>query len=529
MHDTDAPTTAASSSLERTVARARRQTLADVLHRSARRFPDKIAVLEAGVAEPRCRTFAQLEADANRIAHALNERGIGAGDRVVVQLPDPAELLPVLFGLTRVGAAAVLALPAHRRAEIGHFAERSEAVAYLGAVPEAAELAAAARAASPALRHALPGPELAGLAADPVELPDPDPSSVALLQLSGGSTGRPKLIPRTHDDYLYSVRASAEICGLDASSVYLCALPAAHNFPLSSPGTLGTLAAGGRVVWSPSPAPDVAFPLVERERVTITGLVPPLALVWLAAAAEGAADLSSLRVLQVGGAKLSPEVARRVRPELGCRLQQVFGMAEGLVCYTRADDPEEVVATTQGRPISPDDEIRVVDDADRPVPDGEPGHLLTRGPYTIRGYHRGEDPGAFTADGFYRTGDLVRRTPTGHLVVTGRAKDQVNRGGEKIAVDEVEEHLLAHPAVHDAVLVGVPDDHLGERTCAVLVPVPGASPTAAEIRAFVRGRGLAAYKIPDRVRLVDAFPVTGVGKTSRRQLRAAVAEQAGGR
>ena len=167
-------------------------------------------------------------------------------------------------------------------------------------------------------------------------------------------------------------------------------------------------------------------------------------------------------MLLVGGAKFLPEAARRVRTELDCTLQQVFGMAEGLVNYTRLDDPETLIVETQGRPISPDDEVLIVDDAGVPVADGQPGDLLTRGPYTIRAYHNDAEANArsFTEDGFYRTGDVVRRTPEGYLVVMGRATDHINRAGEKISAEEVEDHLLAHPAVFDAAVVSVPDGYL---------------------------------------------------------------------
>src|SRR5690606_28708737 len=224
--------------------------------------------------------------------------------------------------------------------------------------------------------------------------------------------------------------------------------------------------AGGTVVLSPSPRPEDAFPLIAREGVTITAVVPPLVPIWLRAARDTAHDLSSLQVLQVGGAKLAPELARRVGPELGVTLQQVFGMAEGLVNYTRLDDPEDVIIHTQGRPISPDDEIRVVDDDGELLPDGSPGQLLTRGPYTIRGYHNDAEANAraFDEDGFYRTGDLVARSADGYLTVLGRATDQINRGGEKISPAEVEDHLLAHPAIEDAAVVGVADTFLGERS-----------------------------------------------------------------
>jgi 2,3-dihydroxybenzoate-AMP ligase len=498
----------------------------------ATRYGDRTAVVDGGTRL----SYWDLDNRADRLAAGFAGHGIRPGDRVVVQLPNTAAFLEVVFGLFRLGAVPVFALPAHRESEITYFCAHSEAVAYV--IPDVHErfdhrtLAAAALNAAPTLRHVFvagdPGPYTALSDVDraPRMLENPDPGALAFLQLSGGSTGLPKLIPRTADDYLYSVRASAEICGLDTSTVYLCALPAAHNFPLSSPGTLGVLYAGGTVVMCPRPDPATAFPLIARERVTITALVPPLALVWLdAALRHGAQGLESLRLLQVGGAKLSAEVARRVRPVLGCELQQVFGMAEGLVNYTRHDDPDETVETTQGRPISPDDELRVVDDDDNDVPPGEAGHLLTRGPYTIRGYYRAEahNRTAFTADGFYRTGDVVRITSTGHIVVTGRAKDQINRGGEKVAAEEIENHLLAHPAVLDAAVVPVPDEYLGERTCAFVVPREGCeAPTGGQLRAFVRSRGLAAYKVPDRVEVVAQFPVTGVGKVSKSALRAAL-------
>lgn len=525
----------------------RGETFGRMLRERAAAHGGRTAVVDPGghsvAAAERRWTYAELDRRADRMAAGLLARGIRAGDRVVVQLPNAAEFFEVVFALFRIGALPVFALPAHRYAEIGYFCSFTGAAAYVAPAVEGGydyrELATRVRAENPALRLVLVAGEDPGehvrLADVPCDGPGPEafggepaPGDVAFLQLSGGSTGVPKLIPRTHDDYIYSLRGSVELCGQDADSVYLCVLPAAHNFPLSSPGSLGTLYAGGRVVLCPQPAPETAFPLIEREGVTITGLVPPLALLWLDAAERGVRGYQSLEVLLVGGAKFSEEAARRVRPVLGCTLQQVFGMAEGLVNYTRLDDPEELITTTQGRPISPDDEVRVVDDQDRDLPNGSTGHLLTRGPYTIRGYWNAPEHNAasFTADGFYRTGDLVRRTPTGHLVVEGRAKDQINRGGEKVAAEEIENHLLAHPAVHDAAVVSMPDPYLGERTCAYVVlraEHREQPPKGVELKRFVRQRGLAEYKVPDRVEFVAAFPATGIGKVSKKDLRAAIA------
>lgn len=513
----------------------RGETFPAMLRERAQRFAERTAV----VAGDERWTYAALWQRAEHIAAGLLAQGLQPGERVVVQLGNTATFYAVVWALFRAGLVPVYALAAHRITEISHFVRRAEAAAYVAVERYegydyrllARELSALREQADlPTLRHIVIAGDAAeftaldALQGDAALLPaqDPDPQSVAFLQISGGSTGLSKLIPRTHDDYIYSFRASNEICGITADSVYLVALPAAHNFPMSSPGAFGLFHAGGTVVLSPSPSPDVAFALIERERVTDLGLVPPLALLWAQAAATTTHDLSSLRVLQVGGAKLTPEAARRVVAGLPVKLQQVFGMAEGLVNYTRLDDDEETILGTQGRPISPDDEVLVVDDAGQPVPEGEVGHLLTRGPYTIRGYHN--EPAAnarsFTEDGFYRSGDMVLRLPSGHLVVQGRANDHINRAGEKISAEEVEDHLLAHPQVFDVAVVSIPDEYLGERICAFVIPQGETRPRPPEIKAWMRNRGVAAFKIPDQVVFVEAFDITAVGKTSRKELRA---------
>ncbi|MCD9028300.1 AMP-binding protein [Luteimonas sp. BDR2-5] len=506
----------------------RGETFPGFLRDRALRFADDVAVVGGDTRW----TYAQLWAESERIAAGFLASGLAPGDRVVVQLGNIPGFIAVVCGLFRAQLVPVYALPAHRITEVAHFARKAEAGAYVVAERDGGfdyrTLARELQAQVPAVaRVFVIGDAQEFVAVDALDgdrdaLPgDPDPQSVAFLQISGGSTGLSKLIPRTHDDYIYSFRASNDICGIARDSVYLVALPAAHNFPMSSPGFFGALYAGARVVLSPGPGPDAAFPLIAREGVTCVGLVPPLALLWADAAAKTAFDLSSLRVVQVGGAKLVPEAARRVVAGLGCTLQQVFGMAEGLVNYTRLDDPDELVLTTQGRPISPDDEVLVVDDHGTPVADGETGHLLTRGPYTIRGYHNDDaaNARAFTDDGYYRTGDMVQRVAGGYLVVQGRATDHINRAGEKISAEEIEDHLLAHPQVFDAAVVSIPDAFLGERSCAFVIP-GDAKPRPAELKAWVRGRGLAAFKVPDQIVFVDAFGTTAVGKVSRRELRA---------
>ncbi|RUM98231.1 (2,3-dihydroxybenzoyl)adenylate synthase [Pseudaminobacter arsenicus] len=506
----------------------RGETFPRMLRERAAAFPDRIAVVGG---EERW-SYGELHLRAETAAAGFLKLGLKPGERVIVQIGNRPEFLSVVFGLFYAGLIPVYALPAHRRTEIAHFARKAEAAGYVVADKgdgfDYRVLAREVNAEVPELRHVVVVGEaeefarFEDFAPDPSLLPgNPSPSDVAFLQISGGSTGLSKLIPRTHDDYIYSFRASAEICGLDADSVYMTALPVAHNFPMSSPGVFGALHAGSCIVMCPSPNAQTAFALIEKEKVTITGLVPPLALLWMQAAPKTKHDLSSLKVLQVGGAKFMPEAARRVRPTLGCTLQQVFGMAEGLVNYTHLDDPEDIIVETQGRPISPDDEVLIVDDEGKPVAEGESGNLLTRGPYTIRTYHNelAANERSFTQDGFYRTGDVVRRTREGYLVVQGRATDHINRAGEKVSAEEIEDHLLAHPQVFDAAVVSIPDPFLGERSCAFIIP-QGEVPKAAAIKAWMRTRNVAEFKVPDQIRFVERFETTAVGKISRKELRA---------
>jgi 2,3-dihydroxybenzoate-AMP ligase len=354
----------------------------------------------------------------------------------------------------------------------------------------------------------------------------PPPSDLALFLLSGGTTGLPKLIPRTHDDYLYNARVSAEICELTSNDRYLAALPAGHNFPLGCPGILGTLLSGGTVVMAASPEPAVALAAIARHRVTITAAVPSVAQRWIDAADDFPDIRSHWRLLQVGGSRLADEIARVIEPRLGCRLQQVFGMAEGLLNFTRPTDTPQIVWTTQGRPASQHDEIRILDGAGSPVADGQIGELWTRGPYTICGYFNADAHNRTTfADGWYRTGDLVRSGGGGNLVVEGRSKDQINRGGEKISAEEIENVAYGLAAVEFCAAVAVPDADLGERVGLCVVLRPGTTLSLDDVRAHFDASDVARFKYPERLELYDALPLSNVGKVDKARLRADMLER----
>ncbi|MBO0881457.1 MAG: AMP-binding protein, partial [Mycobacterium sp.] len=346
-----------------------------------------------------------------------------------------------------------------------------------------------------------------------------DPSSPALLLVSGGTTGTPKLIPRTHDDYLYNATASAEVCSLTGDDVYLVALPAAHNFSLACPGLLGTMTVGATVAFIADASPEAAFAAIARHGVTVTALVPALARLWTQACAWEPVTPKTLRLLQVGGAKLDANDARQIRETLTAGLQQVFGMAEGLLCYTRLDDPPGLVDYTQGKPLCADDELLVVDHSCRPVREGAEGELLVRGPYTLNGYYcaDGDNARCFDSNGFYRTGDLVRRIADGYLEVTGRVKDVILRGGEIVSAAELEAHLLTHVAISSAAAVALPDPHLGEKICAAVVFV-GSPLSLAELNDYLDQRGVATHSRPDVVVEMTALPTTAVGKVDKKVL-----------
>lgn len=514
-------------------------TLGDALAESFAANADRLAVVDGA----RRVTYAELGLVIDRLALHFANLGIARGAPVVFQLPNVLEFVIAYVACLRVGAIPLTCLPAHRQAEIGYLARFTEAAAWL--IPsefrgfDYVAMAEELRPALPSLRHVLVVGERIGagmtrlqhLLDDPIEervapamLAEvrPAPSDVAVFQLSGGTTGLPKVIPRTHDDYLYNSLVFAAATDLDRDGVILLSVPIAHNFPLACPGVQGALLLGARTILAPSPDAETVFALVERERVTWIPAVPATVIGWLNSPRRSAYDLSSIRALCVGGSRLNPEPARAALAAFGPVLVQVFGMAEGLLCATRHGDPEEAVVETQGRPVSPDDEIRIVDEDGKDVAPGAVGELICRGPYTIRGYYRAVEHNrtAFTEDGFYRTGDMVRLHPSGNLIVEGRRKDLINRGGEKISAEEVENLILSHPAVLNASVVAMPDPVLGERACAYVIPRPGMHPTLIELTRFLsEDKRIARFKLPERLELRDRLPMTAVGKISKKDLR----------
>lgn len=510
-------------------------TLWDVLHQAAEKWSGKTALVDG----ERRFTYQDLKEKSERLAAHLAALGLKQQERVILQIPNMAEFVIVFYALIRVGVIPVMALRAHRYNEIKHFAAHAEAVAYFGPSRlkdfDYAAMAEEIRATCPSLRdifvvgQAEPGQiSIDDLLASkaPItqgDLPVLDPSEVALMLLSGGTTALPKMIPRTHNDYVLNNREASRLAGFDESTVFLAILPMGHNFTLGCPGVLGCFYRGGSVVLSPAMDADTVFDVIAREKVTVIPLTPPLIVQWLNAGVGERYDISSLKVVQHGGARVLPELRKRLREQWRCASQEIYGTAEGMLCFVRLDDPEDIVLESSGAPMLDIDEIQVVDEEGQPLQDGEAGEMLARGPYTIRGYYNAPETNAqaFTADGFYRMGDVVRKR--GRYVYTeGRKKELINRGGEKISSEEVENLIIRHPDVAAVCLIALPDAVYGERACACVILHPDRKLTLAQLNAFLMEQRIAKFKLPERLEIVLEFPMSPAGKVLRRKLKEAI-------
>jgi 2,3-dihydroxybenzoate-AMP ligase len=487
-------------------------------------------------------TYRELYARSDAVAARLLSSGLHPGERVLLQLTNSATAVIAWYGLLKAGLIPVCTLAIHRRREIEQIGRQTGAVAHLvqadfrgfdlvGLAEKVADLLPAMRqlltvgADKPGKRiedlqeHEVTSKERAELAgiADSLDARGP-----AVLQLSGGTTGTPKVIPRLHAEYRYNADLTARWWGHTQHSVLAFGLPLAHNAALTN-GLHAAHGAGAALLLA-TPAADVMLPLMAEHGATWTMSPPGLAREYLSHPAfDAAAARLGTWVLTAA------RVPRPVFDDLtgrGVHVTQAFGMSEGLFLFTPLQAPADLRANTVGVPISPLDEVRVLRaGTDIEVCEGETGELAARGPYTIRGYLAApdRDRDAFTADGFYRSGDLVRArrySGTVSYSIEGRVKDLIDRGGEKINAEEVELLLTDHPAVAEIALIGMPDPRLGERGCAYVVPRdPRNPPTLASIAAYLETAGLAKYKWPERLELIDTLPRTQVGKISKTTLR----------
>jgi 2,3-dihydroxybenzoate-AMP ligase len=515
-------------------------TIGEAFSAVAAQHPDQPAVVDP----VRRLSYRELDQRSDAVATGLLGLGLEPGDRIVLQLTNRVETIEAWYGCLKAGVVPVCSLPIHGRREIEAIVHATGARAHLvdaelrdGAL---VELAREIRSRCGQMEFLITAgqagavgdasvPELAGGARSSAALDAArarfGADDLAILQLSGGTTAAPKAIPRLHAESWYNGLATAARYPILPAERVGYVLPLIHNAGVHS--ALHASHSVGATVLTCSADPDEFIPFLGQQQAQSLLLVPGI-VSWLLEREDFRALLVGLRRFSMSAAAVPPELFDEL-DAMGVPCLQQFGMGEGLCAGMSLADSRAMRRNTVGYVLSEEDEARIVDADGEDCPSGEPGELWVRGPYTIRGYwndpQRNAD--AFTPDGFYKTGDVMsfqevdgRRC----LVVGGRIKDLINRGGEKINAEEVEEALGRHPAVREVALVAMPDRKLGERGCAYVVARDSdAPPTLEDLTGLLASLGLAKYKWPERLEFIDALPRTQIGKVEKARLRALIA------
>lgn len=503
-------------------------TLGEFITNCSEMYKDKTAIVDGDTRL----SYKELDKLSNKYANGLLKAGFKKGDKIVLQLPNCYEFIAISFAMFKTGIIPIMSLPAHRKNELKGIIEKSEAVAYIAkdrylGFSYVDMIRDIKSELNKNLEVYILGDNqeykkfLSLIESEyPYEYPDVDYKNIGLLLLSGGTTGIPKLIPRRHCDYIYVAKKTGDRCNVNQESVYLASLPIAHNFPLGCPGIVGTFAKGGKVVLCNVTSPDEILPLIEEENVTITGFVPAIANICMDYLEYEEYDLSSLELIQVGGSVLESWLAEKIEKVFDVKLQQIFGIAEGLILTTNKEDNNRIRWQTQGKPISEHDEILIVDEKGKEVEVEEYGELIVRGPYTIYGYYNLPEVNeiCMTEDCYFRTGDKARKLKDGNYQIVGRIKEIINRAGEKITPSELEEILLTHEHINSVQVVGIPDCLQGE-AIAVFILNGNKELTLEEVRKFLISNNVADFKLPDKVKYIDAWPLTALGKIDRNKLK----------
>lgn len=515
------------------------------LHESALRHADRIALITASDTY----TYRELDERTDRIAAGLIRLGLRRLDPVIFQATNRAATVLAWYGVLKAGLIPVGTLSQHRMHEIGHISAKVGAVAHLVEAGLSFDLVGFARAVGeghPSLRHVLsieaptaePGVhriEELGAGIDPAEAralveaieAETDPEDIAVFQLSGGTTGVPKVIPRIHAEYWNNGLFYAGALGWNEETRVAHLIPIIHNAGISC--ALHAAHAVGATLVLATPDPVAAFDLMARSE--ITDVLIGQGHYQAAGSAGFGPVLRTVRRTVLSGAKVPAELFGKLDDGHSRWAGQMFGMSEGMFIVTPQDAPAAARAATVGLPIAPSDEIRILDPhSEQENPAGVVGELCCRGPYTIPGYFDAPEHNAkaFTSDGFYRTGDLAALSEFDgrrYVGIEGRIKDLINRGGEKINAEEIELLLVRHPGIADAAVVPMPDERLGEKACAFLIPEPGAELTMEAVQEHMTVLGVAKFKWPERLVWLSALPRTNVGKIDKKRLRAEIVER----
>ena len=512
-------------------------TFGDILDKAADIYPAREALVDG-----RSRlTYSQVREKANRLAIRLMDLGLKPTDRVLIQLPNWNEFVYSYFALQKIGAIPVPLIDRYRQYEVSHLFRLTGAKAWM--VPgrykkmDYLPIIEDVLKENPKVKHLIlargekgyknfhnlekwvEGAELTQRDLDRLVRRRPDPMQVAHMGPTGGTTGLPKVVPRTHNDYLCRVEYAARAWELSYRDVMLITAPVGHDLSFSM-GVCGTLFTFGKLVMLDSTQPEDICRTIQNEKVTAVAWTPTLISRVINFEGLKDYDLRSLKKMYCGGGASSPQLIRDVTRRLGSIYVNAYGGTEGMKLQTRLDDDLELVCRSVGKPTCPYDTYKIVDSKRRELPRNVPGELVIKGPGVFTGYYKAseENRRAFDRHGFFRTGDLAMMDDAGNITITGRIREMINRGGESISAVEIENLIAGHPDVAAAAAVPMPDPVMGERVCAYIQPKAGARIDVEGIISFLKSKKASVLQLPERIEFVDALPLTRANKVDKKAL-----------
>ncbi len=512
-------------------------TLGDLLDRAADIHPEKEAFVDS-----RSRiTYQEARDLADRLAIGLIKSGINPLDRVLLQLPNWNEFVYSYFALQKIGAIPVLLIDRYRQFEISRLIELTGATAWIVAskykktdyLPIIRDI----QKDHPHFKKIITVrggkndssfSRLEDLIAQARQTPDerkrlaelrPDPMQVAHMGPTGGTTGKPKIVPRTHNSLVTGTGFCSKSWNQNIEDINLIAGPVGHDLSFSK-AFLGSVLTLGKIIFLGSTANEGICTTIETEKVSNIVWVPALAQRLVDYKELDRYDLSSLKKMHSAGAASHPDLVKKVIQKLGMTFYNGYGATEGMTTITRANDDLDTICSTVGRPTCPYDTYQVIDFDENLMPANCQGELVIKGPGVFTGYYNNseENQAAFTRDGFFKTGDVAAIDEKGYIRITGRIKEMINRGGECISCIEIEELIFKHPQVAAVATVPMPDRDLGERACAYIQPEKGAKLTFDEIISFLKSQKASVLQLPERIEFIDQMPLTAAQKLDKKAL-----------
>lgn len=520
-------------------------TWGDVFDKATDLYPGKTGLVD----DLGSYTYREMREKVDRLAVSFMKLGIKPADRVLVQLPNWHEFIYAFFAIQKIGAIVVLLIPRHNENEVKLFCDLTKPVAWVlpkqyGKI-EYQPLIDAVCKENNQLKHIIQvrtGGDTKHLAMESViekaeltkenlealEKRRPDPNEVAQIMPTGGTTGTPKLSPRTHNNYMVNVEYHAKSWEITSNDTVMVVTPVGHGMALHW-GIGGSLFNQAKLVLLDSVKPEDICVAIEKDKVTAIPTVPALLARIIEMEDLGKYKLDSLKKASVGGAPSTPELVKTVEEKIGCKFVNGFGSVEGTTCSTRLGDSIELICYSVGKPDCPYDNLKIIDTEGKEVPQGVDGELVSKGPGVFTGYFKSpeENKNVFTTDGFFRTGDQAHKDEFGNIWITGRIKDIIIRGGENISAKDIENLLSTHSGILDCAVVGMPDKILGERICAYVVARGGVTLTFEGVIDFLKGKGASVLQLPEHIEFVGSLPLTNIGKVDKKALREDIKKRIG--